>query len=219
MRLVATLSVAAHRRHPPQVHRPPTASMTRMAAHFLVANHRYEHHHGPHQAAMPHHAPPLQRPLRHFWKMKSKKYSRQSMNRKRRQSLVRVIKKFDNWLRRNLCYWQTSNGLNFANGLKTTLFQQVAAFEQPSRFMMTLRLSDVLCPFSYLLCNEYLLCVFVCHGPLNNATTHLRPLLWDSNASPAALGRIPPLVSSSCGHEAKARQGFSRRVVLIACGK
>ena len=84
MRLVAALSVAVHPHHPPQVHRPPTSSMTQMVAPLSVAAPRYEHHHGPHHAAVPHRAPPLWRPLGHFRMMKSKKYGRQSVNRKRR---------------------------------------------------------------------------------------------------------------------------------------
>ena len=76
MRLVAALSVAVHPHHPPQVHRPPTSSMTRVVAPLSVAAPRYEHHLGPHHAAMPHRAPPLRRPLGHFRMMKTKKYGK-----------------------------------------------------------------------------------------------------------------------------------------------
>ena len=41
--------------------------------------------------------------------------------------------------------------------------------------MMMLRLSDVLCPSSYLLCNAYMFCVSVCHRPFNNVATHFLP--------------------------------------------
>ena len=171
MRLVAALSVALHPHHPPQVHRPPTSSMTRVVAPLSVAAPRYEHHLGPHHAAMPHRAPPLRRPVGQFRMMKTKKYGEEGVHRKHHQRLVRVIKKFASWRRLYPCNYQTSNGLKSAHGWKTTPLQRVAGIRQPSRSMMMSLLSDVSCPASHLLCNAYMLCVSVCHRPFNNAAS------------------------------------------------
>ena len=143
MRLVAALSVAVHPHHPPQVHRPPTSLMTRVVAPLSVATPRYEHHHGPHHAAMPHRAPPLRRPLGHFRMMKTKRYGEEGVNRKHQQRLVRVIKKFASWRRLYPCNYQTSNGLKSAHGWKTTPLQRVAGIRRPSRSTVRCRMYRV----------------------------------------------------------------------------
>ena len=141
----------------------------------LLPTAAYMNYYHPLYVAMRHRAPPLRRPLGHLRMRKTKEYGEQGMNRKRCPSLVRVIKKFGNRRRLYPCNYQTSNGLKSAHGWKTTPLQRVAGICQPSPSMMMPRLSDVLCPSSHLLCNAYMLCVFVCHRPFNNAASRLPP--------------------------------------------